>query len=117
MFRNSDTPTSPFVDLEAVPGHQVTLQWRDTEGAAANCPPAYLFGDGTTLKWLKLVKSGSNFTAYYATTTTTPQTSDWILIATHTTTFTNTTYLGGLAVASHSNTLLGSATFDTLTQQ
>jgi hypothetical protein len=117
MFRNSLTATSPFVDLEVVPNHQVTFQWRDTEGASANCPAALLFADATTLKWLKLTKSGSTFTAYYATTTATPGASDWVLLGSHTTTFTNATYLGGLAVTSHNNGILGSATFDTLSQQ
>jgi len=116
MFRNSTTATSPYVDLIAVPGKQVAFMWRDTEGGSANWI-GQLYGDGTSLKWLKLVKSGTTFTAYYATTTSTPGTSDWVEIGTHTTTFPSATYLGGLAITSDNSSTLCSATFDTLTQQ
>jgi hypothetical protein len=61
-----------------------------------------------------LTKSGNTFSAYYATTTATPGTSDWILIGTHSTTFTNATYLGGLVDCGDSNSVLGTGVFDSL---
>ncbi len=72
MFRNSSTATSPFVALYELPNLQVSLQWRDKESTAADCPTIVSVGDTTSAKWLKLTMSGSTFTAYYATTVAAP---------------------------------------------
>jgi hypothetical protein len=74
-------------------------------------------GFTSVAKWLKLVKSGSTFTAYYASTTGTPGTSDWVLVGTHSTTFTGTTYLGGMAVTSQNSSQLNTSVFSGISQQ
>jgi hypothetical protein len=110
MFRNSSAPGSAFVALYQVPNNQVEFQWRDTDGGSANSLGT-LLGATTSPKWLEVVKTGSVYTAYYATTTATPAATDWILFAAHSTTFTNTTYLVGLAVTAHNNALLNTSVF------
>ena len=64
-----------------------------------------------------LVKSGTTISAYYATTTTPPTASNWGLVGTHTTVFSGSTYLGGLAVCSHNPPQLNITVFSGFTQQ
>ena len=115
MFRNSLAGGAAFVSLLQNPGGLVELQWRDTDNAYANTTNQVTSGAAAT--WLELIKVGSTFTAYYATTTGLPKTTDWILVATHSTTFTNSTYYEGLADTAHDNTQLSTAVFSNLTVQ
>ena len=116
MFRASTAAGSAFVGFYENPNLQVELQWRDgTNIAAAWVGPQV--GNTTNAKWLKLVKSGSTFTAYYATTTN-PVSTDWVLVAAHASpAFTGSSYLGGLAVTSQNNAQLNTSVFSGLTQQ
>src|SRR5690606_12626090 len=57
----------------------------------------------TSPAWVKLVRSGNTFTAYYATTTRLPDNSDWKVIDSATPTFSAQPYQAGLAVASGDN--------------
>jgi len=116
MFRNSTAAGDMFVGLYENPNLQVELQWRDQTNANA-ISTVNPTGDTVTPKWLELVKSGNTFTAYYATTTGTPASTDWVLLATHTTVFSSPTYLGGLAVCSHNTGQLNTTVFSNLTQQ
>ena len=116
MFRNSTASGDAFVGLYENPNLQVELQWRDTLNVAANWGGTQV-GNTTAAKWLKLVKSGNTFTAYYATTTGTPAATDWVLVGVHTTSFTNSSYLGGLAVTSQNNSLLNTSIFSGVSQQ
>jgi hypothetical protein len=116
MFRNSTIPGAAFVGLYQNPSGVVELQWRDTDNVSANWGGSQVGVTGAA-NWLKLVKSGSSFTAYYATTTTTPAATDWVLVAVHSTTFTNSTYLGGLVVGSHDNTQLNTSVFSGFSEQ
>jgi hypothetical protein len=115
MFRNSTLAGSAFVGVFENPSGVVELQWRDTDNGQANTTNQT--GPTGSAKWLKLVKSGTTFTSYYATTTTTPAATDWILLAVHTTAFTNSTYLGGFAVTAHNNSLSNTSVFSGYSQQ
>jgi hypothetical protein len=84
------------------------MQWRDTAGGASDWNGSQV-GDTGTPKWLKIVRSGDTFTAYYAETTGTPTDSDWIAIGSHTLAMSSAT--AGLAVAAGDNTQLATATF------
>ena len=57
--------------------------------------------------WLKLVKNGSNYAGYYSLNGT-----SWTEVGSTVVTFSNAEYLAGLAVDSHNNGVLGTATFD-----
>jgi hypothetical protein len=115
MFRNSLSAGAAFVAVLQNPGGLVELQWRDTDNASANTTNQ--ISTGAAANWLELIKTGNTFTAYYATTTGLPKTTDWILVATHTTTFTNSGYDAGLADTAHDNTQLSTAVFSNLTVQ
>jgi lysophospholipase L1-like esterase len=116
MFRNSTAAGDQFVAIYENPGGYVEMQWRDAANNQAN--GGSQITSAATANWLKLVKSGSTFTGYYATTTGTPSASNWILIGTHSTTFTSTTgYLGGMAVTAHNNALVNQTAFSGYSQQ
>jgi hypothetical protein len=108
MFRNSSSAGSAHVALFQQPCGAVDFQWRDTNGGYANYIQAGPLGSE---KWLMLVKAGNIYTAYYATTLGVPAAADWVLVGSHTTAFTNTAYLGGLAVTAHNDSLLNTTVF------
>jgi hypothetical protein len=114
MFRNSSAAGDAWVGVFQNPGGLVEMQWRDTSGAQANWPGSQV-STGATVNWLELVKTGNSFSTYYATTTGVPAANNWILIATHSTTFVNSTFLAGLAVTSHNNGVLGTGVFSNFT--
>ena len=116
MFRNSTSAGAAFVGLYQNPDNLVELQWRDADNHAASWTGVQV-GGTTTPKWLKLVKNGTMFTAYYATTIAAPAATDWVLVAVHSTAFTNSSYLGGLAVTAHNNSLLNTTLFSNLSEQ
>ncbi len=116
MFRNSTSAGAAFVGLYQNPDNLVELQWRDADNHAASWTGVQV-GGTTAPKWLKLVKNGTMFTAYYATTTAAPAATDWVLVAVHSTAFTNSSYLGGLAVTAHNNSLLNTTLFSNLSEQ
>jgi hypothetical protein len=116
MFRDSTAKGSKFVMIVATASNSVNLQWRsETDG---NCgftqaTPAVAAPTSTNPVWVKLVKSGTNYKAYYATGTATPST--WTQVgdaAGITVSFGNTTYLAGLAVTAHNNAQLATSTMD-----
>jgi beta-glucanase (GH16 family) len=111
MFRDGLAANARFVDLLATPGNGVAFEWRDSTGGTAHdvhdssvpapTPAAPL--------WLMLVRSGDNFTGFYSTDNVT-----WTQVGdTQTIPLPGTTQLG-LAVTSHNDTLLSTATFDTV---
>ena len=79
MFRNSTSAGAAFVGLYQNPDNLVELQWRDADNHAASWAGVRV-GGTMGPKWLKLVKNGATFTAYYATTTAAPSATDWILV-------------------------------------
>ena len=114
MFRNSSASNSAFAMVSIKPNGGIEVLSRGSTGAYVAYRGGATTGitpSTTTPIWVKLVRSGSTFSAYYATGTATP--SSWVLIATFdNVTFTNTSYLAGLAVNSHHNGLLATGTFD-----
>ena len=109
MFRDSTATGAPFVLLTYDQSQGIQMLYRDTAGAAAAQQGAS-FATSAAPFWLKLVRVGNSFTAYRATTTGTPAASDWIQVATHTTTMSSSA-LAGLAVTSHDNGLVARAGF------
>ena len=112
MFRNALTGSSSYFGVFTTGGYGVAVQYRDTDGSNAVQPS--LTGGIHAPNWLKLQRAGTTMTAYYATTTGTPGTTDWILVATHTVPYGSTAYYSGLAVTAHNNTKLGTDTFANL---
>jgi hypothetical protein len=108
MFRDGTDPAAPYVAVLQTPNHQVEFQWRDSTGAVSDWNGG-LVGDTTNAKWVKLVRSGDTFYAYYAATSGTPSDSDWILIDSHTLAMSSAT--AGLAVTAANNDALCTATF------
>jgi hypothetical protein len=112
MYRDGTGAGAPYVAVLENPNDQVEMQWRDTAGADSNWNGGQV-GDTVNVKWLKLVRSGNTFSAYYAATSGTPSSSDWVLITTHTLAMSAPTV--GLAVTAQNNTALCPATFSNVT--
>ena len=109
MFRDSTAANAMFASVVITRNWSFNFQWRSSTGGSSNTtevgwsfqPP----------EWVKLVRSGNSFTAFYATTSGTPTASDWIQIGTAETVAMNTTAQAGLAVTSHANGTLCTGTF------
>lgn len=67
MMRESVTTTSPYALVAVTPGSGVTFQYRATEPTAA-VVKATINGVAAPC-WVRLLRTGSNFTAFYATDT------------------------------------------------
>jgi hypothetical protein len=109
MFRDSDDPGAVAVDVLATEANGVTFQWRDSTGGSSNSATVAGVAAPTLSApvWVKLVQSGSTFSGYYSTDGGT-----WIQIGTsRTISFNDSSYLAGLAVTSHNNGALNTATF------
>ena len=117
MFRDSVLPVSGggsaagaiCVDLVATPSNGVSLQWRSATGGASSSIQAAGVAAPTASHpvWLKLVKNGSNYAGYYSSNG-----PAWTEVGSTVVTLSNVEYLAGLAVASHNNGTLTTATFD-----
>ena len=94
MFRGSMASNDVFADVVVTPASGVYFQWRSTSGGSVSS--TQVTGKAAPL-WVKLVRSGSNFSAYYSSNGTT-----WTQIGT-TQSLANmpTTALLGLAVSSN----------------
>lgn len=103
MMRDTSDPASKEVLAALTPGNGFSFDYRDTSGGATT----YISGGpGAAPNWVRLVRAGSTFTAY--------QSIDGVnWTATGSATISMSTSLSlGLAVTSHNNTTLGTATFD-----
>jgi regulation of enolase protein 1 (concanavalin A-like superfamily) len=102
MFRNDSTAGSVNVSIVATAGQGVSSQWRSTTGGSSS-----FSADGgiTAPVWLKLVRSGGNFTGYYSTNG-----SNWVQVSSQTVAM-NNTVMAGLDVTAHNNSALNTATF------
>lgn len=113
MFRFSSAADAPFVAVELTPGNGVQMQARTASGAEAI--EVGSAGAGSTV-WVRLVKTGTSFIGYYATTVSVPNSSDWIEFGSlQNDAFSGTTFLAGLAVSSHSTSSLSTAEFANVT--
>jgi len=108
MFRDSTAANSKYACVFVTPTSGLRFSYRSTAGGSAvSSGPS-----GAAPVWVKLVRSGSTYTGYYATTTGTPTSSDWIQIGSSATfSFTNSSYLAGLCVNANDNTKLATGTF------
>ncbi len=102
MFRNDSTAGSVNVSIVATAGQGVSFQWRSTTGGSSS-----FSADGgiTAPVWLKLVRSGGNFTGYYSTNG-----SSWVQVSSQTVVM-NNTVMAGFDVTAHNNSALNTATF------
>jgi len=115
MFRDSMSANSVMVILNVIPTGVIQFYSRNSAGATLTSPEGRVSIGVPPLPdkpvWLKLVKSGDSFTAYYATSVAMPST--WIQVGTTSTvTLSNSAYLAGLAVTSHMDGMLATGIFD-----
>ena len=103
------SPGAMCVAVLATADEGVTMQWRSsTGGTSYNIAIGGIAGPSAANPvWVKLVNSGGNFTGYYSLDGAT-----WTQVGSVSLTFTNSSYLAGLAVTSHDNGTSTTATFD-----
>jgi regulation of enolase protein 1 (concanavalin A-like superfamily) len=107
MFRDGSAAGAANVALVATPGNGVSFQWRTTAGGISSYTNISSVPIPTPSApiWLQLVRAGNVFTASYSTNGT-----SYTVVGTQTITL-STSLLAGLAVTSHNNSLLTTATF------
>ena len=103
MFRNDSTAGSAFVDMEASAGEGVSFHGAIAPAAVAIMSRSV---DINAPVWVKLVRSGNNFSGYYSTNGVT-----WTQCGSTRTIHLNNTALAGLAVTAHNNGALNTSTF------
>ncbi len=108
MFRDSAAAGAMFANVDVTPGQGVSFQWCASTGG--NCANTQITGI-LAPTWVKLVRSGNSFSAFYAKTTGTPTATDWIAVGTSQTIAMSSTAQVGLAVTSHNNGTLCTSTF------
>lgn len=112
MMRESATATSPYALAAVTPGSGVTFQYRATESTAAVVKASVNYVAAPC--WVRLVRSGSNFTAYYASDSN-GVAGAWQPIGTsQAITFAAGPNSIGLAVTSKSDATVTTAVFDHL---
>ena len=102
MFRNDSTAGSVNVNIVATAGQGVAFQWRSTTDGSYS---ANNDGGITAPIWLKLVRSGANFTGSYSSDGV-----NWIQVGSQPVVM-NDTVMAGFAVTAHNNSALNTATF------
>ena len=103
MIRASLNAGAANAFVAVTPGHGVTWQYRSSTGGGTT----YNSTSGPSAPyWVKLVRSGSTFTAYRS-----PAGTNWTQQGTATFTMASTVYIG-LALTSHNSSTLCTANFD-----
>ena len=108
MFRDSTAAGAMYADVVVSVGQGATFQWRSSTGGSSGAVQATAL---TAPIWVKLVRSGNSFSAFYATTPGTPTASDWIAVGTAQTIAMSSSAQAGLAVTSQNNGTLCTSTF------
>src|SRR5262249_51693819 len=103
MFRDGTSSGARFADVLATPGNGVAFQWRDTPGAT---PHSLAVAGLSAPVWVQLVRSGDPFSPSYSTDGV-----QWTHVGASQTIAMSPTVRAGLAVTSHNNGTLASATF------
>ncbi len=112
MFRDTTAANAKFVSMVITRNWSFNFQWRSSTGGNSSTTE---FGwSFQPPEWVKLVRSGNSFTAFYATTSATPTASDWIQIGTAETIAMNTTAQAGMAVTSDVTGILCTGAFSGL---
>jgi regulation of enolase protein 1 (concanavalin A-like superfamily) len=107
MIRETTAADATYAGIYVTPGKGVSFQYRTaTNGSATNGPETT---GPVAPYWVQLVRSGSIFTAY-----TSPDGSTWTELGSATITMA-TDATQGLAVCSHNNTVVSTATIDNVT--
>ncbi len=106
MIRESTNANAANAFIAVTPGNGVTWQTRSsTGGGSGNAATAGL----SAPCWVKLVRSGNTYTGYYST-----DGANWTPQGTNTFTMASVSYVG-LALTSHNNSSLCTASFDNVT--
>lgn len=117
MFRGSTAVDAQFVQVQTGPTGKVLLMFRNPSATSSSSTAAVstnVTPSATTPIWLKLVNAGGAYSAYYSTQASgTPTT--WTQVGGTISISLPSSYLGGMAVHSHSSTALTTATFDNVT--
>ena len=106
MVRNDASAGSAFADVVLTPGNGVAFQWRSSSGAGAQS--VNIAGPGAP-EWLKMVRSGDNFSAYYSADDV-----NWTQVGSNQSISIGSTAMIGLAVTSHDNSVFNTASFASL---
>jgi hypothetical protein len=109
MFRNGTAANARFVMVVQMPNNEVAFQWRTATGGTASWSGTRV-GGTASVKWVRLVKTGNSYTAFYSTVTSTPTSGQWVQIGSAVSASLSNPK-AGLAVTSHVNTTLCTATF------
>jgi hypothetical protein len=113
MFREASStgalgdPGAKYVFVIVSPGKGVTLQYRASTGGAAVSASAPLAG--TAPGWVRLVRRGDVFTAYWSTDFTT-----WATVGSATVPLAFARVHAGVALTSHNPSTAATASFDDL---
>ena len=102
MFRDGTGAGAMFADVVVTPGNGVAFQWRSSTGGQCGTSGVA----GAAPEWVKLVRAGTTFTAYYSADGNT-----WTQLGSPQTVAMSGTAQVGLAVTAHNNTALDTATF------
>jgi YVTN family beta-propeller protein len=113
MFRDGTNANARFVMVVQMPNNEVAFQWRSSTGGSASWSGARV-GGTASVKWVRLVKNGSTYTAFYSTATSTPTAGQWVQIGTSRS-ISMSNPRAGLAVTAHNNGTLCTATFTNVT--
>ena len=105
MIRETLSPNSTHAMMVLTPGNGLAFQRRTTTGGTtAHTPGANVVAP----YWVKLVRAGNTFTGYSS-----PDGVTWTLVGSDTISMATNVY-AGLALTSHDNTLLCTATMDSV---
>jgi hypothetical protein len=108
MFRDSTAANGAYAYAVVTPGNGVYFQWRASDGASAQSSSSV-----SGLKapiWLRMVRSGSSFSAYYSTTGT-----SWTQVGSAETITMPAAALVGLGVSSTNTSELSLGSFTNVT--
>ena len=103
MIRESLASGARNAAMIVSPGNGLAFQRRTKSGTNTKRTSG---GNFSAPYWVRLVRSGSNFTAYRS-----PDGVTWTLVGSVSMTMSNTAYIG-LAVTSRDNSTLNTSTFD-----
>src|SRR6516165_3536063 len=105
MIREDLTAGARYAAVLVTPSNGVAFQRR----VATTGPSTYTAATGGAPEWVKVMRTGMTVTGYESS-----DGNNWVLVGSDTVSMATNVYLG-LAVTSHNNATLGTATFDSVT--
>jgi uncharacterized protein YccT (UPF0319 family) len=113
MWRNGAAANGMFMDVVVTPASGVVMQWRAATGGLVSqtVVSGVAAASATHPVWVRIVRSGTSFTGYYAETVGMPTAADWHQVGTAHTVALPTSALVGLAVTSKNLAATATATF------